>query len=76
MNLYQLENSVQDRAFLDRMIVRCKFAIPSRDVKTIAIGATLVVQLSDRRKFKGRIITSQFLSENNLAHGTFDIQRQ
>ena len=77
MFLYQLETKESDKAFLAREIVRCPATVPLNVMLSLQPETEIVVQLSNKAKYKAVIQTVQFPdSENGVSQGWLYIIRK
>jgi hypothetical protein len=75
MNFYDLDSKDMDRAFLDRTPVRCKAVVEISLLTALSPGDTIVVRLTNRSKYKGRIIRFDYEMNGKFADGFLEIVR-
>ncbi|MBT1705702.1 hypothetical protein [Chryseosolibacter indicus] len=75
MNLYQLNDKETDHAFLSNIAVKCTAVLNERELIKLQNDKKLVVQLSNRAKYMGKIIDSSFEIKNGIASGYLTIIR-
>jgi hypothetical protein len=75
MNFYKLDNKETDDDFLARKTVRCKAVVKVAALDSLQTGNAIVIQLSNRSKYKGKIIAFHYQLANNLADGFLEIVR-
>ena len=66
MNLVQLSGKDRDVEFLAGVIVQCMVEIPEKLVDTIQPQQLIVVQLSNKSKYKGIITTCEVTATSKL----------
>jgi hypothetical protein len=74
--IYSLDNRQSDRDFLENKIVQCKAVVPLNQLEDISPGKPIVVQLSNRSKYKGKILAFNYESKKGFAEGLIEIIRQ
>lgn len=75
MHYYQLDNKDLDALFLAGAPVLCKAAIPQDDCAKLRDGTTLVVMLSNGKKYKARIMQFLYELHDGYAEGELKIVR-
>lgn len=78
MQYYTLENKLQDAAFLAGQPVVCPIALHRHDLEagTLREGASIVVMLSNRAKYKARIASLTYTLKGTHAAGEMTIIRE
>jgi hypothetical protein len=76
MYIYQLDNKTKDDAFLKGETLDCPAVLSSEKLKELQPSAGIVIQLSNKSKYKAIIKAIQFIeTENGIAEGFFQIAR-
>lgn len=75
MHYYQLDNKELDALFLAGAPVFCKAAIRKEDCVKLREGTSLVVMLSNGKKYKARIIQFLYQLRSDYAEGELKIVR-
>jgi hypothetical protein len=74
MNYYLLDPEM-DVEFLNGKPVRCKMTIVLNQLHALKEGEPIVIQLSNRSKYKGRITCVNYRLNNGVAEGYFEVTR-
>lgn len=75
MNSYILDKEC-DQKFLDGEVVICPFAIKESLLNTLSPESDIVIQLSNRKKYKGRIVSSRYEIKEGVATGSMRIEKK
>jgi hypothetical protein len=75
MNLYVLNDPSDDRNFLANQVVSCPIAASVKELEKIQPGNSIVVQLSNRKKYKGVVRALSVTRYNDRVEGTMEIIR-
>jgi hypothetical protein len=75
MNSYRLDSKSQDEDFLQGKDVPCDAAIRESDLARLNSGESLVVLLSNGKKYRGLIRSFHYTIENGIASGKLIITR-
>lgn len=78
MQYYTLDTKQQDAAFLAGQPVICPIALSRQDLATDTLreGASIVIMLSNRAKYKARIITLTYAHTGLHVMGEMTITRE
>ena len=78
MQYYTLDTKLQDATFLAGTPVTCPIALHPEDLKagTLHEGATIVIMLSNRAKYKARVVSLTYHSKGTHAAGEMTIIRE
>ncbi len=74
MHAYRLENKRQDGEFLSGAPVSCRAVINSRR-EQVAAGDNILVELSNGKKYKGRVVEFRSFLVNEVEAGDLVIIR-
>jgi hypothetical protein len=75
MNLYVFHDRQQDEQFLANKVVVCPIAGSLKELEKIHAGCSIVIQLSNRKKYKGVVRSVSFQQNKETAVGTMDVVR-
>ena len=75
MNSYRLDTKSQDEDFLQGKDVPCDAAIRESELSRLNSGESLVVLLSNGKKYRGSIRSFQYTIKNGIATGKLVITR-
>ena len=77
MNSYQLDNKDIDQDFLSGLTVLCKAVLTKADVEAnrIKAGDKIVVMLSNRSKYMGKVVNFRYRVTNGRAIGFLEITK-
>ena len=75
MNLFQLSNKEEDKAFLSGIPVLTRVAIGKKDQATLVPGSRIVIMLSNHQKHMGRIVSVDIVLEEPARIGEMTIIR-
>jgi|GEM_PF-4441211 len=75
MHYYTLDSKTMDSDFLARKPVRCNAVVPVSMISSLHYGNPIVVQLTDRSKYKGIIRKFEYQIKNDIAEGFLEIVR-
>jgi hypothetical protein len=78
MQYYTLDTKLQDAAFLAGTPVTCPIALRQEDLAsgTLHEGTSIVIMLSNRAKYKARVISLTYQLKGTLAAGEMIIVRE
>lgn len=78
MQYYTLDTKLQDAAFLAGTPVTCPIALRQEELATGTLheGASIVVMLSNRAKYKARVVSVVYQLNGALAAGEMIIVRE
>jgi hypothetical protein len=78
MQYYTLDTKLQDAAFLAGTPVTCPIALRQEELAagTLREGASIVVMLSNRAKYKARVVSVVYQLNGALAAGEMIIVRE
>jgi hypothetical protein len=75
MNSYRLDSKSQDEDFLHGKDVSCDAAIRESELARLTSGESLVVLLSNGKKYRGLIRSFQYTIKSGIATGKLVISR-
>jgi hypothetical protein len=77
VNSYQLDNKDIDQDFLNGLPVLCKAALTKADIEAnrIKVGDKIVVMLSNRSKYMGKIVNFSYTLKAGHAMGILEITK-
>jgi hypothetical protein len=78
MQYYTLDTKLQDAAFLAGQPVTCPIALSQQDLAAgnLREGAAIVIMLSNRAKYKARVLTLTYTLKGTHATGEMTITRE
>jgi hypothetical protein len=75
VNAYKLDDKAMDTDFLDGKIVQCSAAVRESDLPTMPEGSSIVVLLSNGKKYRGTVHKFSYRVENGIATGSLEIEK-
>lgn len=76
MHIYMLDNKGQDKLFLEKQPVKGRAVIAIQDVDSLTPGNEVVVQLTNRAKYKGVILDYKYIVVKGNAEGELTLVRK
>lgn len=75
MNYYKLDNKAMDADFLQGLAVVCKVALHPKEIAggQVKEGHSIIIMLSNRAKYKGRIVKLRYEIQNGYGIGEMEV---
>ena len=75
MNLYQLDSKTTDEDFLNYKPVLCEGLLTPAQLEVFEVDKKIVIQLSNRKKYMGRVTRISIEKRSNSTAVSFEVVR-
>jgi hypothetical protein len=78
MNVYKLDDKVMDDSFLQGQVIRCRAVLSQNELQhdSMKVGSPITIMLSKGKKYKGRVVSFQYLPVQEFAMGEIEIIKE